>query len=72
MLTSAGIRLDVQIPPEEPERSFGNYQPGRYAWVLANILQLDEPIPARGYQSLWVPDDELKGRIEAVVPGVAA
>ncbi|HEX8221822.1 MAG TPA: hypothetical protein VF914_21720 [Chloroflexia bacterium] len=72
MLTSTGIRLDVQIPPEEPELSFGNYGLGRYAWVLANILRLDEPIPARGYQSLWVPDEELKARIEAVVPEVAA
>jgi hypothetical protein len=71
-LTSAGTMLNVELPPGEPERSFGNYQPGRYAWVLANILQLDEPIPARGYQSLWFPDEELKARIEAVVPAVAA
>ena len=43
----------IPIPPPEPERSFGNYKPGRYAWILENIQRLPEPIPAKGAQSLW-------------------
>ena len=38
---------------EEPERSFGWYKPGRYAWVLRDIYQLKNPIEARGQQGLW-------------------
>lgn len=43
----------VWIPPKEPELSFGNYEPGRFAWVLENVKALPEPIPARGKQRLW-------------------
>lgn len=37
----------------EPERSFGNYDFGRYGFRLGNIRQLDAPIPARGALGLW-------------------
>lgn len=39
--------------PSEPERSFGDYAPGRYAWILREISCLLEPIPARGSLGLW-------------------
>lgn len=39
--------------PEEPERSFGDYTPGRYAWELTCVLRLPQPIPAKGAQGLW-------------------
>lgn len=39
--------------PEEPERSFGDYTPGRYAWILANVQPLPRPIPAKGSLGLW-------------------
>lgn len=32
---------------------FGNYELGRWAWLLADIQKLPEPIPARGALSLW-------------------
>ncbi|MFL0196978.1 hypothetical protein ACJDU8_15630 [Clostridium sp. WILCCON 0269] len=35
------------------EYSFGDYTPGRYAWILDNIEPLKEPIPAKGQLSLW-------------------
>ena len=31
----------------------GDYTPGRYAWKLANVQKLPEPIPAKGRQGLW-------------------
>jgi hypothetical protein len=35
------------------ERAFGNYDAGRYAWILGDIKALPEPIPAKGALSLW-------------------
>lgn len=35
------------------ERAFGDYTPGRYAWLLADIRPLDKPIEARGALGLW-------------------
>jgi activating signal cointegrator 1 len=35
------------------ERAFGDYGPGRFAWLLDDIRPLAEPIPARGLQGLW-------------------
>lgn len=37
----------------DQERAFGDYSPGRYAWLLSDIRALPEPIPARGAQGLW-------------------
>lgn len=39
--------------PGEPEISFGDYTPGRFAWILEDVRPLPEPIPAKGHQSLW-------------------
>lgn len=38
---------------EEPERSFGDYTIGRYAWILECIRQLEKPVPVKGRQGLW-------------------
>ena len=38
------------------EVAFGDYTPGRYAWILANSKPLATPIPAKGALSLWEPD----------------
>lgn len=35
------------------ERSLGDYTPGRYAWVLRDIVALETPIPFRGAQQLF-------------------
>ncbi|MGR6127871.1 ASCH domain-containing protein [Paenibacillus sp. SER-28] len=35
------------------EYYFGDYSDGRYAWELANVQALAEPIPAKGMQRLW-------------------
>lgn len=38
--------------PDEPERSFGFYEPGRFAWHLENTVPV-KPIPAKGKLGLW-------------------
>lgn len=39
--------------PNARELEFGNYTPGRVAWILENIVPLSTPIAASGSQSLW-------------------
>ncbi len=39
--------------PAEPEYTFGDYGPGRFAWILRNVYRLPDPIPARGSLGLW-------------------
>lgn len=48
-----GFSSALRLPPDEPERSFGNYAPGRYAWRLEDVRRLDTPIPLRGQLGLW-------------------
>jgi hypothetical protein len=40
-------------PITDTERAFGDYTPGRYAWLLADVLPLDAPVPAKGALGLW-------------------
>jgi hypothetical protein len=41
------------------ERAFGDYTPGRFAFRLANVVRLPEPIPATGALGLWDLADAL-------------
>lgn len=36
---------------------FGDFAPGRFAWLLGNVRPLDPPIPAKGKQGLWTWED---------------
>jgi hypothetical protein len=46
------------------EHAFGNYKPGRYAWLLEDLRPLTKPIPCRGYQQLWSPDAATLAQVE--------
>lgn len=39
--------------PWGQERALGDWSPGRYAWMLADVTPLKRPIAARGAQGLW-------------------
>lgn len=41
------------VPPPEPEQSFGDYRPGRFAWLLDEHCAFAEPIPCKGQLGLW-------------------
>ena len=45
--------INLENHPTEPEYSFGNYTPGRFAWILQDVYPLPEPIPANGTLGLW-------------------
>lgn len=38
---------------EKNELAFGDYTPGRFAWILDNVEIINEPIPAKGKLGLW-------------------
>lgn len=57
--------------PDEPEASFGDYTPGRYAWLLDDVQALSEPIPCRGALQLWDVPDDARGRIAAQMGATA-
>lgn len=50
-ITEQGIEGFNPQPPAN-ELAFGDYTPGRYAWVLTEV-RAHEPIETRGYQGLW-------------------
>ena len=39
--------------PTAQEMRFGNYEPGRFAWVLQYLRPIDDGEPVRGFQRLW-------------------
>jgi hypothetical protein len=47
------------ITPEE--NAFGDFTPGRFAWILEDIKPLEKPIQAKGRLGLW-EWDESEGR----------
>lgn len=50
-------RLIKEQNPDE--YAFGDFTPGRYAWVMENVVIFKEPIPVSGKQGLWNWDGEL-------------
>lgn len=56
-----GRRYDFQITDQE--RAFGDYTPGRYAWLL-DYIQPIAPVPAKGALGLW----EWTGTVGLVQP----
>lgn len=50
------------------ERLYGNYEPGRFGWMLEGVRPLPEPIPFIGRQRFFSVPDEL---IERALAGVA-
>lgn len=54
---TAGQLLEV----DPQEFAFGNYEPGRWAWVLKHVEQLSEPVPFKGSQGTFDVPDELLG-----------
>ena len=42
-----------RIKIEGNELEFGDYTPGRYAWILEDVQPLPVPVAAKGMQGLW-------------------
>lgn len=46
--------LDGDLP-------LGDYRPGRWAWLLEDVVRLVNPVPARGRQGLWFLSEQQLG-----------
>lgn len=47
------------------ERLFGDWSEGRYAWEIAHVVMLSEPLPYKGQLGLWnVPSGVIKAMVE--------
>lgn len=44
---------------DDRERLFGNYAPGRYGLLLAEVEEITPPIPTRGMLGMWTWKGEL-------------
>ena len=50
-----------KLQRENPaELAFGDYAIGRYAWVMADAILFNKPIPASGKQGLWNWEGEIE------------
>ena len=60
------------FPPDEPERSFGNYERGRYGLLTSDVFRLPEPIPFTSRQGklLDIPS-EIVAEIQRQWKGVS-
>lgn len=47
----------ADVTGQEP---YGDFTPGRYAWLLDNVRVIDPPIPAKGKLGPWRPDPDLR------------
>jgi activating signal cointegrator 1 len=43
----------------QDEYAFGNFQPGRYAWLLDHVEPLPKPIHAKGMLGVWEWEHEM-------------
>lgn len=49
---AGSIAINSNIPLDR----FGDYSPGRWAWLLEDVRVLPEPLPAKGRQGWWSVD----------------
>lgn len=56
-------RITADNTPDGHEYEFGNYEPGRFMWRLANVRRLMEPIPCKGAPGFWMVPPEIAARI---------
>lgn len=61
-VTVGGYRWDVT----DQEIGFGNYEQGRYAYLLAGVTRLREPVPCAGSQvAPWIVPPAVEVRVRA-------
>lgn len=59
---------DLELTISPIERMYGNYEPGRFGWMLENVRALPEPLPYVGRQRFFSVPDEL---IERALAGAS-
>ncbi len=52
-VTHTGLPENVMAQLTMEEKAFGDYSGGRFAWLLADAVKFEQPIPARGMLNVW-------------------
>lgn len=52
----------------EEEESYGNYEPGRWGWMLELVHVLERPIPVKGRLGLWPLPVDVEAEIVQQMP----
>lgn len=69
---AASVEVDgMQWEFTDQERAFGDYTPGRYAWLLADVKPLAQPVPCKGALSLWTPPADILAKVLVQLKGTA-
>lgn len=63
---------DGMIVVSGNEVAFGNYEPGRWGWVLTDVRRLPDPVPCRGALGLWTVPVDVAARLAAQLEKGAA
>lgn len=64
------LQLPPGFVPAEFERDFGDFSPGGWAWLLADVVALPVPVPARGALGLWPLPAAVQRGMETAMAGV--
>jgi len=59
---------EIAVDLSELELKLGNYDRGRWAWILACVRVLDNPVPCRGMQRIWNVPPEVEKRVYDEMP----
>jgi hypothetical protein len=51
----------------EQEAAFGDYTGGRFAWLLADVRPLPEPLQCKGARRLWTVPDDVASQIDRTI-----
>lgn len=63
---------DSTWPLSDQERAFGDYSPGRYAWLLADVQRLEAPVVCTGRLGLWDVPPMIAAQIAAQLAAARA
>jgi len=55
VIPTTRIAMDRLLAGAGHEGVFGDYSPGRYGWVLADVQRVRPVVPAKGRLGLWAP-----------------
>lgn len=59
------LRAGAWVEVSGQERAFGDYSPGRFAWLLADVRPLRTPMPYRGARGLRTLPADVEQQIRA-------
>ena len=55
------------MPPSDQEFALGEWGPGRYAWMLENVIPFREEIVCRGSRGLWTPGEHIQDQVQTQI-----